>query len=116
GLGHALLFRGRLSPGPGERMSWRITVSRAVAAAQQTTPSRRSAPARDSGPHTAPHAEPARSETSAAARARARTLPRIRAMDTLTDYRRVTAPARPMLTLVHLASFGPLDRQHLGRR
>lgn len=99
-------------------MSPRMTLPRGVAMAQQTTPGRHVA--------TAPHVESQRAaptdatETGirAPARARARTLPRLRFMaqpiTSLTVAR--SRPTQPRLALLRVAPVGPLDREHRSRR
>lgn len=99
-------------------MSPRMTLPRGVAMAQQTTPARYVA--------TAPHTESQRAAATngtesvirAPARARARTLPRLRFMAQpiapLTAAR--PRPTQPRLALLRVTPVGPLDREHLSRR
>jgi lipopolysaccharide/colanic/teichoic acid biosynthesis glycosyltransferase len=93
-------------------MSARLTTSRAVAALLQTTPRRHSATARQGTPQAMRRSEAPRSETCDSGGVRARTLPRIIAMTSLTD----SQPARPALTLVRPLPIGPLDREGPARR
>ena len=93
----------------------RVTLPRVVARGLQTTPLRHVAPAPHAAPQTETSSEPVGSVTQVSGRARARTLPRVPGMTTLTDYQ-PARPARPKLALVHAVAFRPRDRERTARR
>jgi len=93
----------------------RVTLPRVVARGLQTTPFRHVAPAPHAAPQTETSSEPVGSVTQVSGRARARTLPRVPGMTTLTDYQ-AARPARPKLALVQAVAFRPRDRERTARR
>jgi len=93
----------------------RVTLPRVVARGLQTTPLRHVAPAPHAAPQTETSSEPVGSVTQVSGRARARTLPRVPGMTTLTDYQ-PARPARPKLALVQAVAFRPRDRERTARR
>ena len=94
----------------------RMTLPRGVAMAQQTTPDRHVATARHVESQRVASTDETETVTRAPARARARTLPRLRFMAQPITSLTAARSTLPRLALLRVAPGGPLDREHLNRR